>query len=213
MTNLILASGSPRRRELLLRMGVNFEVIPAKINEDVLEGESPADLVSRLATEKAKVVSLDYPDSYVLAADTVVVLPNANYKVNSLDQLKGKILGKPDGIRGASKMIARLSGRSHYVMTGYTLTNYSSSLVKSAVSVTEVCFEELTEQMIECYAKSCEGLDKAGAYGIQGMGASLVASIKGSYTNVIGIPLAEVLSLLEGFNLWSPSSFPIVDSA
>ncbi|MFH1092478.1 MAG: nucleoside triphosphate pyrophosphatase [Pseudomonadota bacterium] len=185
---LILASASPRRRELLAWAGVEFEVWPAQVEETVLPGETPQDNVRRLALAKAKEAAARFPHSWVLSADTIVVLD-------------GRIMGKPGNETRAADMLRRLSGRVHLVMTGFCLLAPQSGPQVVDHVETEVEFRELSDRDIARYIASGEVWDKAGAYAVQGQGAGLVSRIKGSYTNVIGLPLAEVLGRLKDFGL------------
>jgi septum formation protein len=178
---IILASGSPRRAELLQQIGVSFEVRPADIDETPLDNELPQDYVTRLSVEKARAVQPHFPDRCILAADTSVVL-GAN------------ILGKPAGEPEWRMMLQQLSGEEHQVITGFSLLK-GDRLVTCSVS-SQVRFRMLAPDMIEAYLRTGEGLDKAGGYGIQGMGAVLVERFEGSYSNVVGLPLAEVAEQL-----------------
>jgi len=189
MTNLILASASPRRSELLSQIGVRHRVCPADIDETPVAGESPQDYVERLARGKALAVAAAHPDSLVLGSDTTVVLA-------------GEILGKPDSEPQACAMLARLSGQTHQVMTAVTLAR--GSRCESVVSVTEVSFRALGPEEIRAYAASGEPMDKAGSYGIQGLGGIFVTGLKGSYSAVVGLPLKETADLLAqaGYPVW-----------
>lgn len=180
---LILASGSPRRRELLRQIGLDFSVQPVNLDETPLAGEPADHYVERLARAKAMAVYESRPDDaiLVLGADTTVVLD-------------GAILGKPENRRDALAMLHRLSDRSHKVMSGVALAGDHGCYAR--VSVTEVCFRKLEEAEIEHYWHSGEPLDKAGAYGIQGLGAIFVAGLWGSYSGVVGLPLLETAELL-----------------
>ena len=178
MLPLTLASASPRRRELLERVGVNLEVVPADVDESRLPDEPPAAMAERLAAAKADVVAATQPDRLVLAADTIVVRDDA-------------VLGKPSDAAEAAAMLRSLSGRRHHVITGWALRGPSGG--SSGTVTTAVRFRPLPEPVIARYVATGEPLDKAGAYGIQGVGAMLVRSIEGSYTNVVGLPLVEVL--------------------
>ncbi len=183
---IVLASASPRRRELLERLGLRPRVIPADIDERALPGEAPVAFARRMAREKAEAVAVTLagtPDegSIVVAADTVV-------------HLEGQIYGKPRDRTDATRILRALSGREHIVTTGICARVGDRERVL-AVS-TRVCFLELTDAVIAGYIATGEPSDKAGAYGIQGIGAALVAGIVGSYTNVVGLPLAEILSEL-----------------
>lgn len=181
---LILASASPRRRELLSQLGVNYRVEPAAIDETPADGEAPRAYVQRMALEKATTVAARYPapDTVVLAADTTVVIDD-------------NVLGKPrDHFHGLA-MLARLSGRSHSVLTGVCLC--SAAGPQCEVVETQVEFMTLSRETCEAYLATDEPWDKAGGYGIQGLGGALVRSIQGSYSNVVGLPLCETWQLLQ----------------
>lgn len=180
---LVLASASPRRAELLKSAGIAFEVHAADVDETVLPGEEPEELISRLSRQKAEVIFKNFPDSAVLAADTVVVFD-------------GEIFGKPAGPGQAAEMLGCLSGDVHEVMTGFTLLQPDSVPV-SQVVISKVHFRELSGEEIQKYVASGEPMDKAGAYGIQAGAAHMVETIEGSYTNIVGLPLAEVVTLLK----------------
>ena len=179
---LVLGSGSPRRRELLALAGLTFEVRVTDVPEEPLDGEEPSEHARRLARDKARAASLVAPHALALGADTIVVLD-------------GEILGKPRDRADAAAMLARLSGRTHEVLTGFALAA-GGNVRTSAVVRTEVDFRVLGAHEIEAYVASGEPLDKAGAYGIQGGAAAFVPAIRGSYTNVVGLPLVEVLGAL-----------------
>jgi septum formation protein len=174
---LVLASGSPRRRRLLELLGVPFDVLPADVDEAPLPGEAPTRHVLRLASAKANVVAPRCPDGLVVAADTVV-------------DLDGRILGKPTDASDAARMLRALSGREHLVHTGVVVAD------DVEVVTTVVRFVELFPADVERYVAGGEPLDKAGAYAIQGAAAAFVREVRGSVTNVIGLPLAEVRRLL-----------------
>ena len=180
---LILASGSPRRRDFLTGLGLQFLVKTTAVDEGVLAGEGPEVFVRRLAGEKAWAVAKDHPSHVVLGADTVVVCD-------------GHLLGKPRSRRQAEDILASLSGRWHEVWTGFALCCLEPPLEKVGAVVTRVRFADLSPDVIAAYAATGDGDDKAGAYGIQSNGAFLVAEISGSYTNVIGLPVAEVVAAL-----------------
>jgi septum formation protein len=183
---LILASGSPRRRELLAQAGFVFEVEAADVDETQREGEDAADYVRRLAEEKARAVFArrggEDAGLIVLGADTSVVCD-------------GEVLGKPADARDAERMLRRLSGRVHRVLTGVAVATRAG--VVSDVVTTEVTFSEIAESEIEAYCATAEPLDKAGAYGIQGYAARWVPWIEGCYFNVMGLPIARVVGLIE----------------
>ncbi len=173
--NLILASNSPRRREILTQGGFSYTVDAADIDED-LGIDDPAKLVEELSYNKAKAVADRHPGDIIIGADTVVVIDN-------------DILGKPADEADAIKMLKRLSGATHQVMTGVSLIRGEKRTTFH--EVTDVTFFELTDDEIKNYVSTGEPLDKAGAYGIQGKGALLVESIKGDYLSVVGLPLAR----------------------
>lgn len=175
--DLVLASGSPRRRELLAHFGVAFRVVAPDIDETPVAGESPVDYVARLACDKARAVD----GGIVIAADTTVAID-------------GDILGKPDGLDHARAMLRRLSGRVHQVHSGVAV-RHGASVVHRVVT-TEVRFADLDEATIDWYVGTGEPLDKAGAYAVQGAGAVLVADVRGSVSNVVGLPLVELVELL-----------------
>ena len=173
---LILASASPRRKELLGHLGVPFEIVVTDIDESVHPGEAPDVYVERLALEKSKAASR--PNDLALGADTAVAID-------------GQILGKPNDVEDAVRMLGLLSGRTHEVFTGVGLSDGSSVVVR-----TEVTFTSLASPDIAWYVATGEPMDKAGAYGMQSIGGTFVESISGSYSNVIGLPLAQTSVLL-----------------
>ena len=183
MARLILASASPRRRELLTQAGFTFAVHPADVDESVRPGEDPAAYVTRLAREKAlKVFEVARDaEAVVLGADTTVVL-------------NGEILGKPADKADAVRMLRALSGRTHRVITGVALV--SARGVAVAAEVTEVRFCEISDAEIAAYVETGEPMDKAGAYGIQGRAGKWIPRIEGCYFNVVGLPLARVSAML-----------------
>jgi septum formation protein len=179
---IVLASGSPRRTQLLTLLGIEHVVDAAHgVDETPEDGESPEQLASRLAAEKAVGVAARHPDQPVLGADTVVVLD-------------GELLGKPAGAGDAEAMLARLAGREHTVVTAVALAH--AGAVRTRVDRTRVWFRDLSLEMIRDYVATGEPLDKAGSYGLQGYGAALVARIEGDCFGVIGLPLRLVLDLL-----------------
>lgn len=186
MPDLILASASPRRRELLEQIGVQFRCQPQDLDESVIFGESARDYVARLATEKAASAAKESMIP-VLGADTCVVLD-------------GSILSKPDNEQAAFDMLRRLSGSAHEVLTGMCLHPVSSVPITQVVS-TQVRFIPLSDEQIEQYIATGEPMDKAGAYGIQGKAAVFVESLSGSYSNVVGLPLTETAQLLQQHNV------------
>jgi len=182
VTSFVLASGSPRRRELLSGLGTAFDVVAPDIDESALLGEAPADYVERISREKADAVSAARSDACpVLAADTCVVL-------------EGRILGKPSDADDAAQTLKQLSGRTHSTITGVTVLSTRGT---DTISVsTEVEFGHLELRQIEWYVGTGEPLDKAGSYAIQGLAASFIRRIEGSHSNVIGLPLAQTAELL-----------------
>lgn len=180
---IILASASPRRLELMSLAGINFEVVPADICEDVLPGEQPAEHVARLSLEKARAVSEKVAGHFFIGADTVVVLDN-------------NIMGKPADEAEALKMLTALSGRSHEVITGFTVLDKETGICNSKSVRTEVLFKTLTENEIGNYIATGCPMDKAGAYAMQGGAVHFIRSIHGSYSNVIGLPMTELYEML-----------------
>ncbi len=179
----ILASSSPRRRELFASVGLDFDVVPSQIPEHRADGETPEEYVARLSREKARAVAERYPSHWVIAADTIVVLG---------DQL----LEKPVDADDAKRMLARIAGDTHVVVTGVTLKRLEPPYVDTHVATSEVRFLPLTANDIEWYVRTGEPLDKAGAYAAQGVGGMFIESIHGSYTNVVGLPLALLFQML-----------------
>jgi septum formation protein len=180
---LILASKSPRRDYLLNQAGLSFVVIPSRVDESAFTKTSPDSFVKTLAEAKAKQVSDDYPESWVIGADTVVMIDNT-------------ILGKPNSRAEARVMLQRLSGKIHQVYTAYCIRCKSRKRNFSEVIKTDVRFKNLTDEEIEWYIHTEEPFDKAGSYAIQGLGTFLVKSINGSYTNVVGLPVCEIIEFL-----------------
>jgi nucleoside triphosphate pyrophosphatase len=179
---LVLASASPRRRELLERIGVAFEVRPADLDETPRAGEEPSTLARRLAADKARAVAADADGAWVLGADTVV-------------DLDGVTFGKPADDVDAGRMLRTLAGRTHLVHTGVAVCRPDGTLVTEVVT-TSVTFAELSDEVIAWYVATGEPADKAGAYGLQGIGGALVERIDGSVSNVLGLPLTTVRRLL-----------------
>ena len=189
---IILASTSPRRQQLLKDIGFNFEIHQPTSVELEIQGESPKKMVSRLAVEKAENVAgriLGKKESLIIAADTTVVSPDGK-----------KTLGKPVDASDAVKILRSISGRTHRVFTAYCLLLVSNKKIKkkwSAVVETKVKMRKLTAAQIKNYVRSGEPMDKAGAYGAQGIGMCLIESIQGSYTNVVGLPMSELVEDLK----------------
>jgi len=181
MQKIILASGSPRRRELLSGMGLDFEIKVSGIEEEPLAGESPREHALRLAQEKALSICAS-PEAFVIGADTIVII-------------EGEVLGKPENPGQAREMLQKLSGRTHQVITGYSIVRNQEVLVSEAVE-SSVVFNNISEEELTWYIKTSEPYDKAGAYAMQGIGAVFIREIHGSFTNVIGLPLAELAKSL-----------------
>lgn len=179
---LILASGSPRRRELLSQAGVSYMVNPSDYKENVSKKKDPEKFVQIQAVGKACDVAAKYPGQWVLGADTIVAA-------------EGTILGKPRNEKEAAAMLKQLSGRRHSVFTGVALVKDDE--IHTKVVETKVWFRRLSDEEIKAYIATGEPKDKAGAYGIQGKAASFVDKINGSYTNVVGLPLAQVCKMLQ----------------
>jgi septum formation protein len=188
---LILASASPRRKSLLQELGLDFEIIEAQVEEKPVAGESPQDFVMRAACDKAGDVARENVASWVLGADTVVVHG-------------GRILGKPGDAEEALSVLQTLAGQKHLVHTGFCLMNGKDDVLISRVVTTEVWFYPFSRDIAAAYVATGESLDKAGAYGIQGSGGFLVERINGSYSNVVGLPLAEVVEELLRYKVVTP---------
>lgn len=185
---LILASASPRREELLKTAGLTFRVIPANVNEAGFKKETPQEHVRRLSREKARAVAIRHPDALVLGADTIVVIDDM-------------ILGKPESKKQAREMLQKLSNRFHTVFTGFTLSSTDAGISKTKVARSCVRFKKMGLEEIDWYINTKEPYDKAGGYAAQGKGAAFIRSISGSYTNVIGLPLAGVLDELKNLKV------------
>lgn len=179
----ILASASPRRSQLLASIGLDFEVIPSHVPEVRNEGEAPEEYVARLSRDKAGAIAREHPAQWVIAADTTVHLDDT-------------LLEKPVDANDAKRMLATIAGRTHIVYTGVTLQNVEHEYRDTRVAETEVRMLPLSESEIEWYVASGEPLDKAGAYAAQGIGGVFIDSIHGSFTNVVGLPLATLFQML-----------------
>jgi septum formation protein len=190
LPGLVLASASPRRRELLERLGLRFTVHAPEIDEAMVPGELPEVYVRRLALEKSAQVSKQFAGKIVLGADTAVVLGQ-------------EILGKPGDESDAVGILSRLAGQMHTVLTGIAV---SGPLQNAAVVATKVEIRNLSSEEIEWYVRTREPLDKAGAYAIQGIGSFLVKRIEGSFSNVVGLPLVETLEMLRSTGMVFPWS-------
>ena len=179
----ILASSSPRRRELLASIGVEFDVLPSQIPEEHQPGEAPEEYVARLSREKANAVATQHPSHWVIAADTTVLLG---------DQLLEKPLDEHD----AARMLSLIAGRTHVVYTGVTLQNVERKYQETRVAESEVRMLPLPPEDVEWYVRTGEPMDKAGAYAVQGIGAWFIEAIEGSYTNVVGLPLSTLFNMM-----------------
>jgi septum formation protein len=185
---IILASNSPRRKELLLQIGLDFRVDPADVDEHVLPGELPEGYAVRVALDKARVAAARAGTGIVIAADTIVVLDD-------------EVLGKPADAGDAERMLMKLSGKAHVVITGLAVMDAATGNALTRTSITRVWFRSLASHEIISYVATGEPLDKAGAYGIQGRGALLVDKIDGCYFNVVGLPLSLLGELLHAFGV------------
>jgi septum formation protein len=179
----ILASSSPRRRELLASIGIDFEVIPSHVPEEHQPGEAPEEYVARLSRDKAAAIAANHPQRWVIAADTTVLLGE-------------QLLEKPVDRADAARMLATIAGKTHVVYTGVTLEHGERRYRETRVAESEVRMLPLSSGDIEWYVATGEPLDKAGAYAVQGIGAMFIDSIHGSYTNVVGLPLALLFQML-----------------
>lgn len=180
---LILASSSPRRRYLLEQAGLTFTVIPSTVDESSVPTGTPEDHVRLLAEAKAKEISESYPESWVIGADTLVLID-------------GNILGKPDSAAQARQMLETLSGKTHRVLTGFCVCRKSDGRTFLETVESKVLFKTLSDGEIDWYIRTGEPFDKAGGYAVQGLGSFFVKRIEGSYTNVVGLPICEVMEYL-----------------
>jgi septum formation protein len=179
----ILASASPRRRELLGSIGLDFEVIPSHVPEVRASGEAPEEYVARLSRDKAAAIAQEHPSRWVIAADTTVLLGE-------------QLLEKPLDAADAMRMLGTIAGKTHIVYTGVTLQNLSAGYRDTRVAESEVRMLPLADRDVQWYVATGEPLDKAGAYAVQGIGSMFIDSIHGSYTNVVGLPLATLFQML-----------------
>lgn len=182
-TPIILASGSPRRSEMLQSCGIAFEKYVSECDEAVLPSETPKAMVERLAHLKAQTVATSHPSRWVLGADTTVVVD-------------GDILGKPSDEEEAFSMLSRIQGREHEVWGAFSLVHVDSGIHKTVSHCSRVTMVALNDASIRAYIKTNEPMDKAGSYAIQGIGASIVAKVEGSYTNVVGLNLSSLLEVM-----------------
>ncbi len=187
MKRFICASASPRRREILSSCGYDFEVIPSDADESIEGSLTPAETVTELSKRKALSVSEKHPDAVVFGCDTIVVLG-------------GTILGKPRDEADAKNMLRLLSGKTHAVLTGVTITDGTKTVTFYENS--EVTFYDLSDETIASYVASREPMDKAGSYGIQGLGCILVKGISGDYFSIVGLPIARTARVLREFGVY-----------
>ena len=188
MKRIILASSSPRRKELLEKIGLKFEVEPSNYKEDINSWSEPHELAREVSLKKAEVVASKHKNAIVIAADTFIVF-------------EGEILGKPESGAEARKMLRTISGKAHSVITGFSIIDTAKNKKLSRSVETKVHIRKLTLAEIDTYVKSKEPLDKAGAYAIQGLGAVFVERIEGDYSNVIGLPLCSLTEALKEFGI------------
>lgn len=187
--SFVLASSSPRRRQLLANVGLDFEVIEPEVCESAREGETPLDFAKRMAREKALDVSGSVPRGrIVVGGDTVV-------------SVSGEILGKPNDEKDAFSMLQKLSGKTHEVITGFCVARSPSEVLHLGATSTEVRIKSLDSEVMRRYIKTGEPMDKAGSYAIQGAGSCLVEWIRGSYTGAVGLPLSELVSVLSDIEI------------
>jgi nucleoside triphosphate pyrophosphatase len=179
----VLASSSPRRRELLKSIGLDFDVVPSHIPEERAQSETPEEYVARLSREKAMAIAEKHPDRWIIAADTTVVLGE-------------QVLEKPADDADAKRMLSAISGVTHIVFTGVTLRRIAPAYADTHVTATEVRMLPMTAKDIDWYIATGEPRDKAGAYAAQGLGGMFIDSIHGSFTNVVGLPLASLFQML-----------------
>ena len=185
---LILASASPRRRELLQQTPLRFRVIPSRM-EETRRDEEPAEIyVARIAAEKARAIAKRQPGFWILAADTIVAL-------------EGRVFGKPANLDNARQMLTTLSGHPHQVMTAFVLLDTAGNTTAAEVVTSQVTFKELSASEVTAYLATGEPFDKAGAYAFQGKGRDLIAQVSGSHSNIIGLPMDEVTAALRTVGL------------
>jgi septum formation protein len=188
MKKIILASSSPRRKELLDQIGLKFEVVPSNHVEDTSSRQNPHELARLISRNKALAVANSYKNAIIIAADTFIIF-------------HGSILGKPHTEGDAREMLKKLSGRTHSVITGFTIIDTDSNKTVSKSVKTKVHIKKLSSREIDTYVKSKEPLDKAGAYAIQGLGAVIIDKIEGDYFNVMGLPLCALTQCLQDFGI------------
>lgn len=185
--DLILASSSPRRRDFLNNMGINYQIIKPRIDETAHLGENPQVYVARMAQTKAQVIASEHPQEVVLAADTIVVVGD-------------EILGKPKDREDAKRILRTLSGKTHQVMTAVCIRKGED--IRNFTQSTNVTFAPLNEELIDTYVASGECDDKSGAYAVQGIGAMLIEKVEGSVSSVVGLPICQVRQILSEFKIF-----------
>ncbi len=188
MKTIILASASPRRKELLQKLGLKFDVDPSSYEERIDPELPPRELAKSLSLEKAKAVARNRKNALIIAADTLIVF-------------EGRVLGKPGTEAEACQMLKKLSGKSHTVITGFTIVDTESNTTLSKAIETKVYLRRLSSEEIRAYVRTKEPLDKAGAYAIQGLGSIIVDRIEGDHFNVIGLPLSALAESLKEFGV------------
>ena len=184
MTEIILASGSPRRRELLSSLGIDFQVIPADVDEQIDSSKELSSEIERLSFKKAMAVFKDHPEALVIGSDTIVCI-------------NGDVLGKPHSEEEAVAMLRELSGKTHQVITAVTILSKEESETFSSSS--DVLFQKMTDDEIMEYVKTGEPMDKAGSYAIQGYGSRFIKGIRGDYYSIVGFPISEVYERLKKY--------------
>lgn len=187
MKKIILASNSPRRKELLSKAGLSFEVVPSNYEEDMSLPLSPQELAKTLSRGKAEDVANKYPEVVVIGADTFVAFD-------------GRVLGKPYTKEKAKEMLTILSGKQHVIITGFTIIEKTANKSISKAIESKIFFRNLTEKEIDDYVETGEPLDKAGAYAIQGLGSKLIEKTEGDYASILGLPIDDVVETLKGFD-------------
>ena len=188
MKKIILASASPRRKEILGTTGLKFDICVSDYEEDLSMKKAPRALARFLSRKKAEEVAHKYKNAIIIAADTFIVF-------------KDKLLGKPHTAKEATRMLTMLSGKAHSVITGFTVLDTGSNKLVSRSIETKVYFKKMTQKEINAYVSTKEPLDKAGAYAIQGLGAALIEKIEGDFLNVVGLPLSALAKTLKGFGI------------
>jgi septum formation protein len=187
---IVLASASRRRQDLLRRLGIPFLSVPSRVEEDLLEGEGPEEHVLRLCEEKARAVGRLYPERWIIGADTIVLIDDV-------------ILGKPRNRKEALWMLDKLQGRAHEVYSGVCVLHPGNEILAKRAVCTRVHMKPLSQEEKEWYLRTGEPFDKAGGYAIQGFASVLIREIEGSYTNVVGLPIPELVEMLRELNAWN----------